>query len=278
MNQKQKQNQNKSSRTNSFIAKKRFGQNFLIDTNIQDKIVSSCNLNENDIVLEIGPGQGALTEKIANEVKSVIAVEKDRTLAKDLQEKYKGSNIRVICADFLKYSFDELEGNIKVIGNLPYNVATPIIERVLENRPIFNSVYITVQLEHAQRMAAKPNSKNYGSLSCFVQFYSNTNILFKISNTSFWPVPKVQSCFMALEILKDARYKVENEALLFSIIRNAFSQRRKTIVNSLAGIIGKVNIIDLLEELNISSKLRAENITLKEYADIANRMTSEKIN
>ncbi|HBG61824.1 MAG: ribosomal RNA small subunit methyltransferase A [Omnitrophica WOR_2 bacterium GWF2_38_59] len=278
MNHRYKQNQNKPLITNSFIAKKRLGQNFLIDTEIQNRIVSSCDLHENDIVLEIGPGQGALTEKIARQVKSVIAIEKDRTLAKELQEKYHGSNIKVLCADFLKYSFDELEGDIKVIGNLPYNVATPIIERLLENRSLFTFVYITVQLEHAQRMVAKPASKSYGSLSCFVQFYSNTNILFKIGSQAFWPVPKVQSCFMKLEILKDARYRVENEALLFSIIKNAFSQRRKTIVNSLAGLVGKINIIDLLEKLNISPKLRAENITLKEYVAITNKLAQERVN
>lgn len=276
MSYKKKQDQDDRPKENAFIAKKRFGQNFLVDPNIQNKIVSSCDLNENDIVLEIGPGQGALTEKIARKVKSVIAVEKDKTLAKELQKKYHDSNIQIVCEDFLKYSFYDLGQDIKVIGNLPYNVATPIIEKLLKNRSLFNSVYITVQLEHAQRMAARPNSKSYGSLSCFVQFYSDINILFKISNTAFKPVPKVQSCFMELELLKDAKYQVENETLLFSIIRNAFSQRRKTIANSLSGLLGKETTIDLLDKLNISSQLRAENIRLDQYVEIANSISYEK--
>lgn len=259
-----------------FFPKRSLGQNFLINPNIVERIIASCDLKPTGTVLEIGPGKGALTHSFSECSQKVIAVEKDDHLAARLSETFKNTNVSIIHADILKYSFDELPDNIKIIGNLPYNIATPIIEKVLDCREKFRAFYMTVQLEYGQRINARPNSKSYGSFSCFVQYYADTKILFKIKNSSFQPVPKVQSCFLKLEPLKSPRHKAQDEKCLFRIIRSCFGQRRKMIENALSTIVHKEKARELLKISDIDPKLRAENISLEKYVRISNMAVKEE--
>jgi len=252
-----------------FTPKKSLGQNFLINPSIVRRIITSCDLKPTDIVLEIGPGKGALTHALSQHVQSVIAIEKDDQLAKQLTQDFENTNVNVVHADILKYPFSTLPDNVKIIGNLPYNIATPIIEKVLSHREKFYIFYMTVQLEYGQRIAAKPNTKSYGSFSCFVQYYADTKVLFKIKNSAFQPIPKVQSCFLHLDLLNKPKHKAKNEDLLFKIIRSCFGQRRKTIRNSLSSVLEKNEIPNLLQSLNINPKLRAENLSLEDYIQIS---------
>lgn len=263
-------------RNNSFTPKKSLGQNFLINPNVAKRIVDACQLKPSDSVLEIGPGKGALTDELSRQCQNILAIEKDKILAKQLSDDFENTNVTIIHEDILKYPFDTLPNNIKIIGNLPYNIVTPIIKKIISSKENVGEIFITVQLEYGQRLVAKPNTKSYGAFSCFVQYHTDAKILFKIRNSSFQPIPKVQSCFCHLKLLKKPKYQVTNKDFLFRIIHSCFEQRRKTIQNSLAGAIHKKNIPDLLKTLKINPKLRAENLGLEEYVQISNAAT--KIN
>jgi len=257
--------------------KKRLGQNFLIDLNIKRKIIASCHLKPDETVLEIGPGTGVLTFELAAKVKKLIAIEKDKDLSQILSEKFHDSNVKIIHHDILKYSFQSLPNNLKIIGNLPYHIVSPIIKKVLTYRHKFQSFYFMTQLEQGRRLVAQPNSKEYGSLSCAVQYFAEVEKLFQIKPTAFYPKPKVQSVFLHLQIKRQPELKAINENLLFQIIKNAFNQRRKTILNSLSTIISKEFLIDLLKECKIDPKARAENLKLKDYVLISNMLDEQKM-
>ena len=249
--------------------KKYLGQNFLVDPNIRQKIVSSCELKPTDIILEIGPGRGALTKMIAPLVKETIAIEKDKDLIDPLKEEFKNTNVTIVHADILKYPFLNLPFHVKAVGNLPYNIATAVIEKLLLHREHFDGCYLTVQLEHANRLTARPHTKDYGSFSCFVQYYAEIKKLFRIKNTAFWPAPKIQSCFIKMIPFKEAPFKTLDERFLFKVIQKAFNQRRKTIRNSLSKLIDKENLLPALKTLHISPQSRAENLSLQDFIDIA---------
>ena len=255
---------------NTFTPKKSLGQNFLVNTNVAERIVDACHLTPTDTVLEIGPGKGALTRELSRRCKNVLAVEKDKILAERLKKDFKNTNVHIFEDDILKYSFVKLPDNIKIIGNLPYNIATPIIEKIIDYRTKCRQLYVTVQLEYGQRIVAKPNTKSYGSFSCFIQYYMEPKILFKIKPSAFAPIPKVQSCFLRLDLLNKPKHKAEDDDLLFSTIRSCFGQRRKMIANSLASTISKEKIPSLLQTLAINPKLRAENLSLQDYVRISN--------
>ncbi|MBN1869643.1 MAG: ribosomal RNA small subunit methyltransferase A [Candidatus Omnitrophica bacterium] len=257
---------------NPLFPKRSLGQNFLINPNVVRRIIASCDLNKAETVLEIGPGKGALTRYLSQGAFKVIAIEKDDQLAMQLKQAFKNTNVEIIHADVLKYPFDKLPNNIKVVGNLPYNIATPIIEKTLNHRRKFHAFYMTVQLEYGQRIAAQPNSKRYGSLSCFVQYHADAKILFKIKNSAFHPAPKVQSCFLKLEFLKIPRHAAKEEDLLFKIIRACFGQRRKTVENALSTLMDKERAKALLLESGINPKLRAENICLEKYVQLSDKI------
>ncbi len=257
--------------------KKSLGQNFLINENVRQRIIASCDLKPTDIVLEIGPGKGALTDLIAPRVKKIIAVEKDIQLVKELKIRFSNSNVTIINKDILEYSFDELPEEVKVIGNLPYNIATPIIQKVLNYGRKFYIFYLTVQWEYGQRMVAQPSTKSYGSWSCFVQYHTDAQMLFKIGRASFFPVPKVQSCFLQLKIPKKIAFDVNNEQLLFQIIRQAFHQRRKNILNSLAIFGHKSFLENVFKQIGIDGQWRAENLSLENYVYIANILSVKNI-
>lgn len=272
--------------------KKRLGQNFLIDRNIQKKIIAACELGPYDNVLEIGAGCGELTRLITTDVAGVYALEIDPYLCQVLKCSLKGHpNVKIINKDILKFNLrryfrklenkinpvrntsypeNKISNGIKVIGNIPYYITTPIIEHLLEYRDRINTIFITIQKEPAIRMTATPGSKDYGSFSCFLQYYTEPKILFLIKKTCFRPVPKVDSCFMRLEMRKEPPVKVNNEKLFFKIIRAAFNKRRKVLRNSLKSVIPQQKLGAFFNKYSINSNIRPEDLALEDFANLTN--------
>ena len=253
--------------------KKSLGQNFLIDRNIQEKIVSNLDLSSSDSVLEIGPGEGAITGALCQESGKVYAVEIDRLLCAFLANKFAGlQNISIINADILKFDLRSLPSGSKyrVIGNIPYYITSPIVEHLILYRERIEDIFLTVQKEFAHRMVADPGSKAYGSFSCFVQYYTEPEILFLIKRNSFHPAPKVDSCFLRMKLREEPAVKVKNEAMLFKIIRTAFQQRRKTMKNGLEELIPNRQLEEFFRAYDIEPRIRAEDLSLQDFANLAN--------
>ncbi len=255
---------------------KHLGQNFLIDRRVARRIIEACALDREDVVLEIGPGRGALTGMIAERVKRVIAIEKDRALAQALYEEFKDTNTTVIEADILQFPLEQLPPSLKVIGNLPYNIATAIIQKFLKCHRRFRVFYMGVQREHADRMTAAVHSKIYGAFSLFVQYYSEVKKLFPIKNTAFYPVPKVQSFFVKMRPHPKPLLSVVDEKALFDLIHAAFSQRRKMIVNTLSQVFIKEDLKKLCEGIHLNPQARAEDVTLAEYIQLTQYLKESK--
>lgn len=255
--------------------KKSLGQNFLVDKNIQRKIIGACELASSDVVLEIGAGSGELTGLIAGKIDKIFALELDTSLCQVIQERFAGyDNIEIINCDILKFNlrkhFNANLNKIKVIGNIPYYITTPIIEHLFAYRDIIDSVFLTVQKEFARRMTAPAGSKEYGSFSCFIQYYTEPKILFLIKKTCFYPVPKVDSCLLRLEIRKAPILELKNERLFFRIIRAAFEKRRKTLRNSLKGVVTADMLENFFIQRGIECNIRPEDLSLKDFANLAN--------
>ena len=255
--------------------KKGLGQNFLFDKNIQRKLVASYNLKACDHVLEIGAGYGELTKLIAHNAAFVYALEIDSELCKTLRDNTKGfSNIEIINRDILRFNlkryFGRFKNKIKVVGNITYYITTPIIEYLLKYRNKIETVFITVQKEFAKRIVANAGPKEYGSLSCFVQYYSIPKILFFIKKNSFLPIPKVDSCLLELKIRQVPAVIVEDEKLFFKVIRASFNKRRKTLRNSLDSIVPLQKLHEFFKKYDIDVNIRPEDLTLKDFAHLAN--------
>ncbi|MDD4979872.1 MAG: 16S rRNA (adenine(1518)-N(6)/adenine(1519)-N(6))-dimethyltransferase RsmA [Candidatus Omnitrophica bacterium] len=258
--------------------KKRLGQNFLVDKNIQRKIAVSCQLGAGDHVLEIGSGYGDLTRLLGQHCAFIYALEIDPDLSRVLKDSTKDyANIRIINRDILKFNlknyFKKVKGRIKVVGNIPYYITTPIIEHLLKYRDKIESIFITVQKEFAKRITAKAGSKDYGSFSCYVQYYCAARPLFFIKKNSFFPAPKVDSCFIELEVREEGAVRLKDEKLFFTIIRKAFNQRRKTLRNSLSGIIPVLKLTAFFEKYGINRNIRPEDLTLQDFANLSNIKT-----
>jgi 16S rRNA (adenine1518-N6/adenine1519-N6)-dimethyltransferase len=255
--------------------KKSLGQNFLTDKNIRQKLIAACQLEKSDAVLEIGGGRGEITGMIAERVERIYSVEIDpalcATLKKSAQEH---PNLEIINRDILKLDLGTylsgLGRKIKVIGNIPYYIASPIIAHLLEHRNFINKIFLTVQEEFASRVCAKPGSKDYGAFSCFVQYYCLPKILFPIKKTSFTPVPKVDSSFLCLEIREAPAVKVNDEERFFRVVRAAFNKRRKMLKNSLEGVIPAQDLAKFLRDYHIDAGVRPENLALTDFANLAN--------
>ena len=249
--------------------KKSLGQNFLIDRNIREKIIQASGLKKEDTVLEIGPGRGEISEGLLNQVKKLIAVEIDASLCPALKDKFSlRANFELINEDILKIDLSKLfpgAGKIKVIANLPYYISTPAITHLLKYKKQISEIYLTLQKEVAQRISAVPGTKTYGAFSCFAQFHTRPEILFEIKNTSFWPRPKVDSCFIRLKALAKPRLKIDDEEKLFRIIRTAFNQRRKQLKNSLKKILPP----EAFKKAGIDPNSRAEELSLSDFAKLA---------
>lgn len=255
-----------------YLPKKHLGQNFLADPRIQQKIIASSNLRAGDAILEIGPGQGAITRLIAPHVQSVLTIEKDKDLIEGLRSEFIGTNVEIINKDFLAWEMNDLKSQVKVIGNIPYNISTPIIEKLIAHRSLVTQAYLTVQLEFGQRLAANPGSKDYGSLSCFIQFYAGVKLLFPIKSSAFRPAPKVDSCFVRLDFQDPPVFKPCNDILMFKFIRTVFTQRRKNILNSASSMVDKAKMASILKDLSIPSDARPETLSLQNFVDISHRL------
>ena len=258
--------------------KKSLGQNFLTDRNIQRKIISASSLKEDEVVLEIGSGKGDLTRLIIPRVNRVFALEIDQRLLPFLRglEDSDPGRCRVIGGDILKFDLDALlrennvAGKIKVIGNIPYYISSPIIERLIGFRKRISTVYLTVQKEFARRAAAFSGSKEYGSFSCFLRYYAVCRILFEIKRGSFSPVPNVDSSFISLAFRDEPPVKVDDEESFFKLVRTAFNQRRKTLRNSLEGAVDRERLEDFFGRTGIDKNVRPEMLSLEEFAEMYN--------
>ena len=261
----------KSFQKDSLRPKKSLGQNFLVDRNVIGRMIDACSLSSDDVVLEIGPGTGALTREIAPRVMRLIAIETDGSLVERLRDEFKGQNVEIIHADFLKCDLSEVLGKdkVKVVGNLPYYISTPIMTKVVENRHLFTEFYLTVQQEFAERIVAPPGGKDYSSFSCFNQFYTVPKMLFKIKSSAFKPAPKVDSCFLNLTMRQKPAYPCDDENFLFHVIRTGFGQRRKTLVNALSSLLSKELLIALFPSAGLIVNVRAEDVSLEQYVLLA---------
>ncbi|OON93580.1 MAG: 16S rRNA (adenine(1518)-N(6)/adenine(1519)-N(6))-dimethyltransferase [Candidatus Epulonipiscium fishelsonii] len=256
-----------------FAFQKRFGQNFLIDPNILNKIIVSSNITKEDIILEIGPGIGSMTQALLQYAKEVISIEIDAQLIPILTEQFKMyNNFKLIHNDILKVDILNLlpNSNVKVIANLPYYITTPIIMKLLEEKLPIDSITIMVQKEVAQRFMSLPNNKNYGAITLAINFYCEVEFICDVSKTCFMPVPNVDSAVIKLNIYKTPPVDVDNIKLLFRIIKLAFGQRRKTLVNSLSSEFDKEKIKNILAEMDLNVNIRGEALSLKQYANLTN--------
>ena len=264
----------------NFSFQKRFGQNFLIDTHVLEKIVDEAGIDEDDCVLEIGPGIGTMTQYLCERAGRVIAVEIDKALIPILNDTLSSySNVEIINEDILKVDITNLCNKynsgrpIKVVANLPYYITTPIIMGLFESGCPLESITIMVQKEVADRMKCGPGSKDYGALSLAVQFYSNPEIVANVSPESFIPKPGVGSTVIRLTRYPKPPVEVDDEKYMFKLIRAAFNMRRKTMVNSLmSGNLGltKEEILSAIDKLNLSPQVRGEALTLNEFAALSN--------
>jgi len=257
-------------------AKKSYGQNFLINEEIVDEIIEKSYITKEDVVLEIGPGLGTLTKKLLKVAKSVIAVELDKDMCNILENRILDKNLEIINQDILKLDINEITnkyGKIKVVANLPYYITSPIIMKLLENKYDISSITVMVQKEVGERLVASPNGKEYGAITISVRYYTDAKIIIDVPKENFMPVPKVDSVVIKLDLLNKPRVKLKDEKLFFNLIKTGFSQRRKTINNSLSsGGIEKEKLIRILEKLNIDYKKRVENLSIEDFANISNEL------
>lgn len=265
----------------SFAFQKKFGQNFLIDSNILENIVEAAEITKDDFVLEIGPGIGTMTQYLCEAARQVVAVEIDKMLIPILEDTLSEyDNVEVINQDVLKVDIKSLteEKNdgkpIKVVANLPYYITTPIIMGLFESGVPIESITIMVQKEVADRMQTGPGSKEYGALSLAVQYYADAKVMLNVSATCFMPRPNVDSAVIKLTRHKEPVVEVKDEKLMFRVIRASFNQRRKTLVNGLKNSseldFSKEEIISAIQKIGKDESIRGEKLTLEEFAELSN--------
>lgn len=269
-----------------FNFQKKFGQNFLIDTSVLDRIIDAACIGKDDLVLEIGPGIGTMTQYLCEHAREVVAVEIDKNLIPILEDTLSEyDNVSVINEDILKVDINKLvqEKNngrpIKVVANLPYYITTPIIMGLFESKVPLSSITIMVQKEVADRMQAGPGTKDYGALSLAVQYFAKPQIVANVPPNCFMPRPKVGSAVIRLTRFEQPPVEVQDEAMLFRIIRASFNQRRKTLTNSLTngGIpVSKEELLDCLEQMELSPTIRGEALTLEQFACLTDYIVRKK--
>lgn len=266
-----------------FVFQKKFGQNFLIDTHVLDKIIQSANITKEDFVVEIGPGIGTMTQYLAAAAGGVAAIEIDKALIPILEDTLSDyENVTIINADVLKVDLrklaEEMNGGkpVKVVANLPYYITTPIIMGLFENHVPVESITVMVQKEVADRMQVGPGTKDYGALSLAVQYYAEPYIVANVPPNCFMPRPNVGSAVIRLTVHKEPPVRVKDESLMFSVIRASFNQRRKTLQNGLSHVpelgISKELTVKILEEMGLSPTIRGEAMTLKQFAEFADKV------
>ena len=266
----------------NFMFQKRFGQNFLIDTRVLDKIISASGITKDDMILEVGPGIGTMTQYLCESARKVVAVEIDKNLIpileNDTLKEY--DNVRVINEDILKLDINKLveEENdgkpIKVVANLPYYITTPIIMGLFESHVPIESITIMVQKEVADRMQVGPGTKDYGALSLAVQYYAKPEIIANVPPNCFMPRPNVGSAVIKLTRHEQVPVEVKDEKLMFKLIRAAFNQRRKTLQNTINNSpelsLNKEQVVEALDKMGLSQTIRGEALSLEQFATLAN--------
>ena len=268
-------------------ANKSLGQNFLVDDNVIDEIIRSSNIDKQDLIIEIGPGLGVLTNRLLQEANNVIAVELDKRMVNILQDRFilnindqAESKLEIINEDILKLDLKELikenkseVNNVKIVANLPYYITTPIVMKLLEDNLEIESITIMIQKEVADRLIETPGGKNTGAITYAINYYSVPEGIMEVPNSSFIPEPEVTSKVLKLNIRKEPPVKVNDENLMFRIIKSAFMQRRKTLLNALANnnvFTSKEEGIKILNKLNMDVNIRGEKLTLQDFANLAN--------
>lgn len=261
-----------------FHVKKKFGQNFLVDQNILQKIVGIPTISKETLVVEIGPGLGSLTEHLLDISKHVLAYEIDNDLVRILVENFNDDNLSIINEDFLKRNIDEdiksLEmdyDNVVVVANLPYYITTPIILKIIEESSIIKELVVMTQLEVARRLTSKPSTKDYNSLSVAIQYKTIAEIAMKVPKNVFIPAPNVDSAVVKLTIKDEIENKPLSEEYFYNLVRSSFKQRRKTLVNNLHVRYNeeKVNLISYLEDLELNGQIRAENLSVNDFIKLS---------
>ena len=251
--------------------KRPFGQHFLFDPNILKKIIKCSGVTPDDTVVEIGPGLGTLTRFLSLYAKRVIAIELDKRLIEKLEGILSANkNVQIIQADALKFPYDTIEGNFKVVANIPYYITTPLFFRLLEFKDKIPSMTLLMQKEVARRIAASHGSKEYSVLSISAQFYTKPKLEFTVSSKAFLPPPKVDSAVVSFEVSKLPIYPVKDEELFFSVVKTAFLQRRKIITNSLKTFDG---IKEALQEAGIDPGIRPEKLSIKDFTKLADALS-----
>lgn len=275
------QTTNQILKENHLQANKALGQNFLINETIIQTIVTEANIGKNDLVIEIGPGLGNLTEELIKRANKVIAIELDLKMIQILQKRFQNEiNLKILHEDILKVNLQQLieqemkvtnASNVKVVANLPYYISTPIITKLLEEKTKIQSITIMVQKEVAERIAAQPGDKLCGSITYLVHYYAEVKTIVEVSKNSFIPAPNVESKVIMLKIRSTPKVKVDDEEELFTFIKLVFSQRRKTLSNVLLNMHiaeNKEQVCQVLSELNIGENVRAETLSLEKFAEL----------
>ena len=252
--------------------KKFLGQNFLVDDNIARKIVASLNISSDDPVIEIGPGRGALTKHIVKQTNNFSAVEFDKSVLEELQKEF-GNSVNLVHSDFLEYDleshFNKSNAQLKIIGNIPYNITSKILFKLFDVFSLVDSVVLMVQKEVASRLVAAPRTKDYGILSVQSQVHSNAEVLFHVPPTAFFPKPEVRSSVIRFSFEKDSlRHKILNVEFFRSLVRNSFGQRRKMLRNSLNDFFAENSVH--FEDVEFDFTRRPETLSPEEFADLSN--------
>ena len=267
----------------NFSIQKKYGQNFLIDEHVLNKIIAAAELTEDDYVIEIGPGIGTMTERMAPECRHVTAIEIDKELIPILSETLSGfDNVDIINEDVLKVDLNKLiaERNdnkpVKVVANLPYYITTPIIMSLLENKIPIDTITVMVQKEVADRMMVGPGTKDYGALSLAVQYYAKPYIVANVPMNCFIPRPNVASAVIRLTCHKEPPVTVKDEKLMFNLIRASFNQRRKTLINGISNFSGlsftKEQVAMALNSISLSENIRGEALDLEKFAKLSDAL------
>ena len=251
------------------VAKKKFGQNFLKDSSIIHAIIQSIQPLQDDLLVEIGPGLGALTKPLLEKTKHLFAIELDRDIVNWMQNQYSKNNITIFNEDVLNFNFHQFDKKIRIVGNLPYNISTPILFKCIENIKIIVDLHFMLQKEVVDRMIAAPSSSEYGRLSVMLQYYFAMEHLVHVPKESFDPEPKVESSFVRLIPYDNYPFVANNIDQFGKIVKEAFSQRRKTIRNSLKNFM---NANDF-ENIDINPQLRAENLSVSDFVKISNYLS-----
>jgi len=252
--------------------RKRLGQHFLIDESAAEKIVDSASLSSDDTVVEIGPGAGILTSRLADIAKRVIAIEIDKKLCRILKDRLSSyDNISLVNANALHYDYKDIQERFKVVSNLPYSISTPLTIKLIENREKITDMVLMFQKEVADRISAKPGTKDYGSLSIIAQYRTDVSKLLNLGREAFKPPPKVDSAVIRITPKKEPAVKVMDEELFFNIVKISFSYRRKTLRNNLKSLNLPEEVLDrIFKETGIKPSQRGETLSIEDFARIAN--------